>query len=74
VISCPAGSLVWASDPVRPAGSSPATWAELDPTQKKSKIKNQNIKKKIAKISKKFVIFPYIVYQFGIILVCIFTL
>jgi hypothetical protein len=28
---CPAGSLVWASDPARPAGFSPATWAKLDP-------------------------------------------
>jgi hypothetical protein len=27
---CPAGSLVWASDPARPAGFSPATWVELD--------------------------------------------
>jgi hypothetical protein len=32
---CLAGSLVWASDPTRPAGFSPATWAELDPAQKK---------------------------------------
>jgi len=35
VISCPAGSLVWASDLVRPAGSSPATWAGLGPARKK---------------------------------------
>ena len=33
---CPAGSLVWASDPARLAGFSPATWAELDPAQKKT--------------------------------------
>jgi hypothetical protein len=33
---CPAGSLVWASDLARPAGFSPATWAELDPAQKKT--------------------------------------
>jgi hypothetical protein len=26
---CPAGSLIWTSDPTRPAGSSPATWVEL---------------------------------------------
>jgi hypothetical protein len=32
---CPVGSLVWASDPVRPAGFSPATWVELDPVQKR---------------------------------------
>jgi len=32
---CPAGSLVWASDPAMPAGFSLATWAELDPTPKK---------------------------------------
>jgi hypothetical protein len=32
---CPAGSLVWASDPARPAGFNSATWAELDPAQKK---------------------------------------
>jgi len=31
---CPAGSLVWASDPARPAGFSPATWTELDPAKK----------------------------------------
>jgi len=34
-VSFPAGSLAWASDPVKPAGSSPATLAKLDPAQKK---------------------------------------
>jgi len=33
----PPGSLAWASDPVRPAGSSPATWTELDQAKKKHK-------------------------------------
>jgi presenilin-like A22 family membrane protease len=32
---CPAGSLVWASDPARPDEFSPATWAKLDPAPKK---------------------------------------
>jgi len=32
----PAGSLVWASDPARPAGSSLATWTGLGPAQKNS--------------------------------------
>jgi hypothetical protein len=33
---CLAGSLVWASDPARPAGFSPATWVEMDPAKKKT--------------------------------------
>jgi hypothetical protein len=33
---CPVGSLVWASDPARPARFSPATWADLDPAPKKT--------------------------------------
>jgi len=36
---CPAGSLVWASDPARPAGFSPTTWTELSLTL----IKTSNI-------------------------------
>jgi hypothetical protein len=36
---CPAGSLVWASDPARPAGFSPTTWTELGLTL----IKTSNI-------------------------------
>ena len=31
---CSTGSLAWASDPARTAGSSPTTWAALDPAQK----------------------------------------
>jgi hypothetical protein len=32
---CPAGSLAWAIDSVRPAGFSLSIWVELDPTKKK---------------------------------------
>jgi hypothetical protein len=35
---CPAGSLVWASDPARLAGSNPVTWAELDPPPKRVRL------------------------------------
>jgi len=45
----PGGSLVWANDPVRPAGSSPATWAELGTAQKKKLLKNENSSKIISK-------------------------
>jgi len=31
MLLCLAGSLVWASDPARPTGFSPAIWTELDP-------------------------------------------
>jgi hypothetical protein len=45
-----------ACDPARPAGSSPATWAELGPAQKKYiKIKKNRKVKKVEKIKNVYV-------------------
>jgi hypothetical protein len=56
--SQPAGSLAWASDPARLAGSSPATWAGLGPARKK------NFKKLFQKICDFPKIFYFIFYQY----------
>jgi len=58
-LCCLAGSLVWANDPARPAGSSPATWVRLGSVRKK------NYSKKLSQICD-FLNFFYILINIGL--------